>query len=167
MGGLSALFLVFVMILRKIVSQNRSPGRPQPIRYTPELRASIRLMERYSQETRLLCRNKIQTPEQLSAFVESRKTARKVLEDERIRIYSKLKSAKSPDERTALLDKRDKISVEIKVIRHEIFLAGDVEKRAEEIRNKLRAQKEYTLRQLGLDKPQQTKLRGVREYGAR
>jgi hypothetical protein len=167
MNGLSALFLAFVLILQKIVNYNRVPNQPQPLRYTPGLRASIRLMERYSEEARLLCRNKIQTPEQLKLFADSRNQRRSELIDERKAVYSKLKSAKIPDaEKATLTARRDKISGEIKVIRRELFLVSDIEKRTDEIRQKLRAQREYQARQLGLDKPQQ-KLRGVRDYGAR
>jgi hypothetical protein len=124
-------------------------------------------MERYSQETRLLCRHKIQTPEQLKAFTESRNAERNALEKEREKVYGKRKSAKTPEEKDALTKRRDKISAEIKVIRHELFLVGDIEKRMEEIRQKLRAQKEYQRQQFGLDKPQPIKSRGERDYGGR
>ncbi len=167
MDGLSALFLVFTLILLKIINRNRYPDRPQAIRYTPELRASIRLMERYSKETRLLCRNKIHTPEQLAAFAASRRQQRKELEQERVRVYGKMKSAKTPEQKATLVEQRDRLSADIKVLRHELFLVGDIEKRTAEIRQKLKAQQEYERQQRGQGKPQQQKSRGVREYGTR
>jgi hypothetical protein len=124
-------------------------------------------MERYSEETRLLCRNKIQTLEQLTAFSENRQTERKALERERTRVYSKLKSAKTLEEKQSLTEQRDNISAEIKVIRRDLFLVGDIEKRTKEIQQKLMAQREYQTRQLGLGKPPQQKSKGVRDYGAR
>ncbi len=96
-------------------------------------------------------------------YTQSRKTARKSLEDERVRIYSRLKSAKTPQERDALIELRDKVSAEIKVIRHELFLVGDIERRTEEIRQKLRAQREYARQQLSPEKSQQARhSRGAR-----
>jgi len=70
-----------------------------------------------------------------------------------------MKSAKTPEQKEALVEQRDKLSAEIKVIRRELFYAGDIEKRQEEIRQKLIRQQEYQERQLGLDRPQQNKFR--------
>ena len=156
-SGLYVMFLIFTLILRKIINHKRVPNQPQPLRYTPELRAAIRQMEKYSAETRLLCRHKIETSEQLKDFIGAKNQERVSLERARGKVYNKMKSAKTPEKMVELKSDRDKLSAEIKVIRRELFYAGDIEKRHEEIREKLRAQREYQAKQLEQQNPQQNK----------
>jgi len=114
-------------------------------------------MEKYSAETRLLCRNKIETPEQLKDFISAKNEQRKELEYQRCKVYNKMKSAKTPEQKAVLVEQRNKLSAEIKTVRRELFYAGDIEKRREEIRQKVQQQREYERAQRGLDKPQQNK----------
>jgi ParB-like chromosome segregation protein Spo0J len=103
------------------------------------MRAAIRQMEKYSAQTRLLCRHKIKTPEQLSAFIDGRKQEKSALIKERERVYNRLKTAKkhdaeSPEKVEALYAQRDELSEKIKVIGKELYYADDIFKRQNEIR---------------------------------
>ncbi len=156
-SGLYITFLLLTLILRKIINYNRRPNNPHSVRYTPELRAAIRQMEKYSAETRLMCCNKIETSEQLKAFIDVKNQERSSLERERCKVYNQRKSAKTPEHKEALTEQRNKLSAEIKTIRRELFYACDIDKRHEEILHMIQAQREYQRAQLGLDKPQQNK----------
>lgn len=161
-SGLYVTFLLLMLILRKIINYNRVPNNPQPIRYTPELRAAIRQMQKYSAETRLLCRNKIETPEQLKAFIATKNQDRSSLARERCKVYNKMKSAKTPEQKDALVKQRNKLSAEIKTVRRELFYAGDIDKRHEEIRRMIQAQRELNAQRLETEKSKtKTKERGL------
>ena len=160
-GGLCALFLLFTLLLRKIINHNRMLNSLQRTCFTPEMREAIRRMERYSQQTRLLWRHKIETPEQLQNFIDSHNQQRQELEHERGRVYNRMKSAKTPEKLAELKTERDTLSAEIKVIRGELFLAGSAQREHEEIRRKIQAQRELDVRQREQEKSQiQNKERG-------
>jgi len=112
------------------------------VRYTPEMREAIRNIDRYSKQTLLLCRHKIETLEQLQSLIDVKNQERSALERERIKIYNKMKSAKTSEKLAELKSERDNLSTEIKIIRTDLFLLGDVKKRSIEIRRKLLAQRE-------------------------
>ena len=151
-SGIYIMYLIFAALLRKICMINRVPNHPQKTRYTPELRESIRRMERYSQQTRLLCRHKIQTPEQLQNFIDSRNSQRQELERERNKVYNRMKSAKTPEKLAELKAERDALSAKIKDIRADLFLAGGVQKEHGEIRRKIAVQRELDTRRLEAEK---------------
>ena len=116
-------------------------------------------MEKYSAETRLLCRNKIETPEQLKDFIGAKNEQRRELEHQRGKVYNKMKSAKTPEQKAVLVEQRDKLSAEIKTVRRELFYAGDIEKRREEIRQKILGQRKYERAQRDFHEPQQNKMK--------
>jgi hypothetical protein len=141
-NGLYVMFLLFVLILRKIRNINRMEYHPNKQLYTPEMREAVRRLEQYSAQTRLLCRHKIETPEQLSAFIESRRADCNMLVVERQRVYDR-RRAKSvtPEKMEALNAERDDLSARIKTARNEIKLATDVSTRWQDISAKIRRQR--------------------------
>jgi hypothetical protein len=154
-SGLYVMFLLFVLVLRKIRNINRVEYHPQKQRYTPEMRGAIRRIERYSEQTRLLCRHKIETPEQLTAFIESRNEQRKVLFKEQERVYNRMKSTKTPEQLESLQSERDDLSKQILAVRKELAIATAAQKSAEEIRRKLQAQREFEKQRLEAEKAKQ------------
>jgi hypothetical protein len=115
----------------------------------------VRKMEKYSAQTRLLCYNKIVTTEELLSFLELKKNDVKLLENDRNNIYNKLRGTKDNDKITELKAKRDIISAKIKEYRRDIFLADDIFKRQEQIKEQIRKNQEIKQRELGLEKPKQ------------
>ena len=140
-SGLYIMYLLFTLILRRIA--NRNTAVPQQSRqiYTPEIREAVRRLERYSQQTELLCRHKLKTPEQVQDFIGTKKQQRTTLERERIRVYNRMKKADSPEKLAELKFERDDLSKQIKVIRKELFLANSVLTEREDIRRKLQEQR--------------------------
>ena len=158
-SGLYVMFMVFLLLLRKIRNINRAEYHPQKLRYTPELREAIQRIDRYSEQARLLCRYKIETPEQLTAFIEKRGEQRKALVEERNRVYNRMRAKSiTPEKMDALKAERDDLSKQLIAVRKELTIANGALSSHEEIRRKLKAQRELALRQLEAEKfKQQTK----------
>jgi len=153
-GGLYVMFLVFLLLLRKVRNMNRATS--QRLRYTPELREAIRRIDRYSEQARLLCCHKIETPKQLIGFIESRSKQRKVLTEERNRVYNRMRAKSiTPEKLDALKAERDALSKQLAAVRKELAVAHGVLSGHEEIRRKLKAQRELALRQVEAEKTKQ------------
>jgi uncharacterized protein YlbG (UPF0298 family) len=152
--GVYVIYLIFQMLLRKIVNQNHVPDNPYKTRFTPEMREAVRRIQRYSKQTRLLCKHKIVTPEQLQRLIETKNNERKVFERERVRVYNKMKYAKTPEKLAELKSERDNLSAQIKVIRSDLFIANCAKKEHLEIRRKLLKQHEFDSRLLEIEKHQ-------------
>jgi hypothetical protein len=162
-SGIYVIYLIFSMLQQKIINNNRIPDNPYKTRYTPEFRESIRRIKRYSQQTRLLCKHKIETTEQLQKFINIKNRERYVLQKERERIYNKMKYVKTPEKLVELKSERDNISMEIKVIQSDLFLLGCVMKECDEIKRKIITQRELEIRRCELEKskaPNNTEMRG-------
>jgi len=141
--GFYALYLHYCYLLGAIPKRRENPQRP----LSPELRAAVRQMRKISAETRLLCRHRIETKEQLTTFMDSRKQDLGALERERGRVYNRMKSAKTPDKMRELKTERDELSGEIKAIRKELYYAHDIMTRSQGIRRRLRVEQELRARQ--------------------
>jgi hypothetical protein len=89
-------YLILSMFLRKLRYINRIPNNPQKIHYTPELRQALRRIEQFSQQTRFVCRYKIETPEQMQNIITEKNKEQSELNRERGKVYNKMRSAKSP-----------------------------------------------------------------------
>jgi len=64
-SGLYVMFMLFLLLLRRIRSLNRADYHPQRLRYTPELREAIRRIDRYSEQADHLpgeCRRRSASP---------------------------------------------------------------------------------------------------------
>jgi hypothetical protein len=111
---------------------------------SPEIRAAVRMVRKYSNETILLVRNKIKTADELNAFIDKKKQDLCVLERQRGTVYNRMKSAKTPEAVETLKAERDKLSGKIKVVRQELFYAHDILSRKSDIARQIRI--ELTLR---------------------
>jgi hypothetical protein len=164
MGGLCALLFVFILLLRKIRNHNRMPNHP-PQRFTPELRAAVKQLERYADQTRLLCRHKLNTDADVTAFVAVRKQNISLLSREREKVYSHMKSAKTPESLAVLKSERDELSTQIAFYRKEVKTAQNVLTGWEDIRRKIQAQRELDRR--WREREQSHQRTKARDYGAR
>jgi hypothetical protein len=155
-SGLYVMFMIFLLLLRRIRILNRVDYHPQRLRYTPELREAIRRIDRYSEQTRLLCRYKIETPEQLTALIESRGEQRKALAEERNRVYNRMRAKSvTPEKLDALKAERDDLSKQLAAVRKELAVAHGALTSHEENRRKLKAQRELANRRLEEEKTKQ------------
>jgi len=152
-SGLHIMYLLFTLILRRIANRNTAAPTQSRRIYTPEIREAVRRLDKYSQQTQLLCRHKLKTPEQVKVFIGERNQQRTTLERERVRVYNRMKKADTPEKLAGFKSERDDLSKQIKVIRKELFLANSVLTEREEIRRKLQAQRGLGKQYLEKDKP--------------
>ncbi|MCL2409965.1 MAG: relaxase/mobilization nuclease domain-containing protein [Oscillospiraceae bacterium] len=158
-SGLYAKYLHYCYLLGVIPKNRQNPKKP----LSPELCTAVRMVRKFSEQTRLLCRHKIETEEQLTSFVDSRKEDLSDLGRQRGRVYNRMKSAKTPEALDSLKSERDELTGKIKTIRHELFYARDILARSADIDRQIRV--ELRLRaerfRLGQSKQLQQKERGI------
>lgn len=127
--GLRALYFYYLYLLRK--------AQRQPESAPLLLREDIRKMDEFSAQTKLLCKHRIETKEQLVGFISGLENERVVLMAERKAIgYSKRRTAnkvKNEDNtgRSILLNSR------LSEVRRELKIAAIIHIRSEEINEKL------------------------------
>ena len=134
--GLYAMYLHYCYLLGALPKQQAKKNQP----ISPEIRAAIRQIQKYSKETALLCRNRIETVEQLTAFINNRRGDLGDLERQRGKVYNRMKSAKTPETMDSLKSERDNLSEAIKTIRQELFYAHDIMNRSADIKRQIRVE---------------------------
>jgi hypothetical protein len=164
-SGVYVTYLIVSLILQKIFNLNKTPNNPQRVRYTPELRQAIRHIQRYSQKTRLLCRHKIETAEQLQGLIDKMNEGKYGLIKERERVYNRMKYAKTPAILAELKSVRDDLSAKLKVIRTDLFLLRDVQKEYKDIKSKLLTQRELSSRFIENEKSKSKTQNNMKDRG--
>lgn len=111
---------------------------PHP-HYSAALRADVRKLEEYSEQARLLCREQIDTAEQLQAYMEKVQEQIPVLVKERERIYKQISRCKDERRLPAFTQKRDTLTAAISKLRKDLKNAKVVMERSESVIEKIKA----------------------------
>lgn len=127
------------------VQKQRYPGRPPAY-----LREDLQQLKKYSDETVLLARNNIRSPEQLETFQENLKAKMKSLNDRRQEMRKKLRTATDEGEITVLKHDAEYLSGQIKVVFREQKQCESIKKRHEDFQRKIN----HTVKRL--EQPQRT-----------
>ncbi len=109
----------------------------------PTLWEDVRKLRKYSAQIRLLAENKIDTSEQLQAFVNSTQPCMDDLIRERTLIQNKLRREKEPEVIEALKTEKAILTAHITPLRRNLSLAAEIEEQTERMKEKL-----GTIRQL-------------------
>ena len=131
-GGLRGLYLHYCYrlgILPKSRKQNYA-------RLHYLLKDDLMKMEAISQETRLLCRNRIDTVEQLLSYKGSLETEMSELTEQRKELYSKSRKS-GGEEKEAVKARLTEITERMKFLRKEVRLCGGIEARNDTLKEKL------------------------------
>ena len=131
-GGLRGLYLHYCYRLG-ILPKGRKQNYAR-LHYL--LKDDLMKMEAISQETRLLCRNRIDTVEQLLSYKGSLETEMTDLLQKRKELYSKSRKA-SGEEKEAVRSELSDLSKRLSVIRKEVRLCEGVEARNDTLKEKL------------------------------
>lgn len=126
------IYLHYRNILKR-VQKSKYPGRPPMY-----LREDLQQLKRYSDETVLLARNNIRTPEQLARYQENLKAKMKRLNDQRQDVRKKLRTATTENEISVLKHSAELFAGQIKIVFREQKLCADIEKRYTDFRSKIR-----------------------------
>ena len=131
-GGLRGLYLHYCYKLG-ILSKNKKPNYAR-LHYL--LKDDLMKMEAISQETRLLCRNRIDTVEQLLSYKGSLETEKADLLQKRKELYSKSRKT-GGEEKEAIRSQLSDLSKRLSVIRKEVRLCEGIEARNAALKEKL------------------------------
>lgn len=138
-GGLRGRYIYYCFKLGILPKgQTISPARLHFL-----LREDIARMEQINKETRLLCKNKIDTSEQLFSYQESKQNKINQLTKYRTHLrYQLRRKTITPEEKEELKQKISTLTQEIGELREEVILCDDIAKRSEVIKEKIRIIKE-------------------------
>ena len=131
-GGLRGLYLHYCYKLG-ILPKNKKPNYAR-LHYL--LKDDLMKMEAITQETRLLCRNRIDTVEQLLSYKGSLKTEKTDLLQKRKELYSKSRKT-GGEEKEAIRSQLSDLSKRLSVIRKEVRLCEGIEARSDILQEKL------------------------------
>lgn len=131
-GGLRGLYLHYCYKLG-ILPKGRKQNYAR-LHYL--LKDDLMKMEAITQETRLLCRNHIDTAEQLCSYKGSLKTEMSALLQKRKELYSKSRRT-SGEEKEAVKAELSDISGRLKIIRKEVRLCEGISARSDTLKEKL------------------------------
>lgn len=148
-GGLRGLYLHYCYKLG-ILPKGRKQNYAR-LHYL--LKDDLMKMEAITQETRLLCRNGIDTAEQLCSYKSSLESEMTELTEQRKGLYSQSRKADG-DEKTAVKAQISEITERLKVIRKEVRLCEGIAARSDTLKEKLstiRADEEQQRKELMKD----------------
>ena len=131
-GGLRGLYLHYCYKLG-ILPKNKKPNYAR-LHYL--LKDDLMKMEAISQETRLLCRNRIDTVEQLLSYKGTLETEKTDLLQKRKELYSKSRKT-GGGEKEAIRSQLSDLSKRLSVIRKEVRLCEGIEARNATLKEKL------------------------------
>lgn len=103
--------------------------QPHP-HYSAALRADVRKLEEYSEQAKLLCREQIDTAEQLQVFMDRTQEQIPVLVKERERIYKQISRCKDETRLPELVQQRDTLTETIGKLRKNFKNANSVMERS-------------------------------------
>jgi len=130
------LYLHYCYLLG-VVQKNPHPH------YSAALRAEIRELEEYSQQAKLLCREQIDTAEQLQFFIEKTQEQIPALVKARERVYKQISRCKDESLLPELVQHRDSLTKAIGELRKDLRNAMAVMERSGNVLQKIQIISEY------------------------
>ena len=135
-GGLKGLYYKYCYLMGYL---------PKPVHrpLSPEMREAIRYCEKFSESVRLLCRENINTMDDLKSFIERSKSEIDVLSQERNGIYNRLRREKNPETIAGLKAKRDSLTEQISFKRKDLRVANFTQDREKQIAREIQIEQKY------------------------
>ena len=98
------------------------------------MRDGLTIADKISEETRLLCREKLETTEAVIAFKEKLTEKKTQLQESKRQLKNQVRrTGVSEEEKEKLYTKIGELNQDLKTIRHEINLCGDIIRRSDEV----------------------------------
>lgn len=99
--GLKALYFKYLYMLGALPKNKKH----KPL--SPEMREACRRLDRYSEQVRLICDNRLTDISSVEAFIKNTDSQSELISDYRKMLYRKIKSCHEPKEKTKFVAKRD------------------------------------------------------------
>lgn len=109
-------------------------SKPNITKMTPELIQAIKKMDEFSKQVRFVCKNNINTEQELLDYQKSAYEKINPLKSERENLWKKLKRAKTDEEKTTIESQIGKISKKITPLAEEIRHCTNIELKLEQIK---------------------------------
>ena len=142
-GGLRGLYLHYCYCLG-IISKH-SGHKP----LSPELREECRRLDMYTRQTLLLCREKLDTAEDVQTFIDGRQAELNRLQAARQKCYNRLRRCDDGTEIAAIKAERDKLTAAMALCRRDIKTAGEVLARSDKLKENLKLEQEIQAQRMG------------------
>ncbi|MBQ5321997.1 MAG: hypothetical protein J6J07_00965, partial [Oscillospiraceae bacterium] len=139
MDAIQLLMQIFIDMLLHALNLD-VPERKRPV--SPLLRDEVRKLDKYNEQIRLLAGFRIETGEELLSFIEGTGEKIKNLENERQKIYNKIRRVKTPEEEEKLKQRAKDISAEIAPLRKQKKTAEEIAENIPKIKELLRTEME-------------------------
>ena len=144
--GLKALYFKYLYLLG-VLPKNK---KHKPL--SPEMREACRRLDRYSEQVRLICDNRLTDISLVEAFIKNTDSQMKLISDYRKMLYRKIKSCHEPTEKTKLVAKRDDCTKVLAKLRKDKKTATRIIEDNSKIKENILIEKNMQNRYYGLNK---------------
>ena len=152
--GLQALYLHFCFLLGLLRKQEQ---RKPPAPLSPEMRAAMRKLDRYSRQVRLVGTYRLQDTDAVQGFIQQAEIDMDAVKNVRNDCYNKLRRCKDPDKIKKYKAKRDTCTRKLKRLRQDRQTAENILLDIPEIRENMRIEREMRQERMT---PEQSRKRG-------
>jgi hypothetical protein len=131
--GFRALYFHYLYLLGKLPIKQDKPRPPVHVIFYEDLRK----MHTYSEQIKLLARNKIDTLPQLQTFADTTKTRMDDLIGQRTKIQNKLRRVQDPEVKSDFLKQKSELTVQITVFRKDLKLCDGIAENTRRMHEKI------------------------------
>ncbi len=144
--GLKALYFKYLYLLGVLPKDKKH----KPL--SPEMREACRRLDRYSEQVRLICDNRLTDISSVEAFIRNTDSQIKLISDYRKMLYRKIKSCHETTEKTKLVSKRDDCTKVLAKLRKDKKTATRIIEDNPKIKENILIEKNMRNRYYGLNK---------------
>ena len=142
-GGFRGLYLHYCYCLG--ILPKGSKRRP----LSPELREECRRLDAISRQTQLICREKLDTAEDVTGFISGKQAEIKVLGAARQKCYNRLRRCEDGAEISRIKAQRDQLTAAMAVCRKDIRAAKNILSRSKQMKENLKREQEMQAQRMG------------------
>lgn len=154
-GGLRGFYLHYCYLLGILPKHRKIETRSLPL----FLREDIQKLNQISQETKLLCRNRIDTPRQLQEYQKQLTEKEKMLLSQRKRLYNQSQRGRSPEKQEGIREEIATLTNSLSNIRREKTLCKTITERSVKIQEKIHFFRVQTHEKRGKEKDEHEYIR--------
>ncbi len=144
--GLKALYFKYLYLLGVLPKTKKH----KPL--SPEMREACRRLDRYSEQVRLICDNRLTDISSVEAFIKNADSQMELISDYRKMLYRKIKSCHEPTEKAKLVAKRDDCTKVLAKLRKDKKTAARIIEDNPKIKENILIEKNMQNRYYGLNK---------------
>ena len=134
--GIIALYYYYCYLLKVYTKKNLN------YKLTPEMRAEVKKMDKYSEQIRFICKYRLETINDIDNLKEQKQEELQKILNARNRLYYKRQKIDNESEKDAVTKDIISVTSDIEKVRKEIKLCDEVEDNARKMREQIKQMKE-------------------------